>query len=484
MLDAGLLTAILHPPAPTVQKSEKELISVASCTVEDLFNSSHSNIPQTNIQGTLCIPEYQRPYLWSTKELERLINDLEEYFNSTDLAKPLYYLGSIILHQENGKLNVIDGQQRITTLALLQGALGKPTPKVKYDSPISIFNIQENYKFLTNDVNFDRIQNIDLAQLNVTLIVTYNEDDAYTFFETQNTGGVRLTGVDIIKAHHLRVITTRGGQQDHYAQVWESQHEVDTVVECLIKARRWGVLNWKDVPSDRDLKGTKTSIIEDFSERTLNAKNKSGYQYVSLSDDYTRLVLQSSPLAIRQPLANGENFIDYLRVYSELYQRLFRQKDDKEIPDEFYRFDRAIIKQVDGTAFLKEFYEIAMLCYASRFGFTHILEASYWIFRYSYSIRVSNQKTVREDSIPAFIKGGNYLFDHILQSFNHEELMNKLQSFPSGFNTENIEGNTVKSRFIKRVEKYFEFTSGWNWQIEYDTQLKINIKKKTHAANL
>ena len=43
-------------------------------------------------------------------------------------------------------------------------------------------------------------------QIEFTLVITQSEDDAYQFFETQNTGGVRLSGPDIIKAHHLRAI--------------------------------------------------------------------------------------------------------------------------------------------------------------------------------------------------------------------------------------------------------------------------------------
>lgn len=465
---------ILNTQVDNNEKTNQSIKEV-SCSVLDLFKLK---------PGSLAIPEYQRPYLWGHKEVEKLITDLEEHFNDKSANKPMYYMGSIILHSEGSKLNIIDGQQRITTLGLIQAALNKDIPKIKYDSPISIYNIQENYKYLSSEDHIHKIKTIDIAQINVTLIITDNEDDAYTFFETQNTGGVRLTGVDIIKAHHLREITAKGGQQDHYAQIWESQTALETVIECLIKARRWGVLNWIYVPSDRDVKGTKNSIIEEFSERTLPSKEKMGYQNVQLSEDYTKLTMQSSFLAIRQPLANGENFIDYLKVFSQLYYRLFHQSEDKEIPDEYYRFDNELIKTVDGTAFLKEFYEIAMLCYASRFGFNKILEASYWIFRYCYSIRVSNQKTVREDSIPAFIKGGNYVFDHILHSYNHAELIKKLENFNYEFNTDNIEGNTVKNRFISRVDEYFGFKKGWDTKKDFDKQLVINIQKRTHGYNV
>lgn len=65
------------------------------------------------------IPEYQRPYRWGIDECETLWNDiLEIYGNGEDICE--YFLGSIVAHQnENNELEIIDGQQRITTLTLL-----------------------------------------------------------------------------------------------------------------------------------------------------------------------------------------------------------------------------------------------------------------------------------------------------------------------------------------------------------------------------
>jgi hypothetical protein len=456
-------------------------IEVISCTVSELFNS-HNNAIEDKIRGIITIPEYQRPYLWSGKEVDKLVSDLFEHFSS-NISLPKYYLGSIILHRNGDKLNVIDGQQRITTLAIVAHLLKQKSPDIQYYSPVSISNIQKNRRFLDVENYKDKLSKINFDELNITLIVTQSEDDAYTFFETQNTGGVRLTGVDIIKAHHLREVTTKGGQQDYYAQIWECQQNVDTVIEQAIKARRWGYLNWKDVPSDRDIKGTKTSIIEEFSEWTLPSKEKKGFQYVVLSNNYTTSSTQPSYFAIRQPLANGENFIEYLQEFCMLYKRLFLRQDDGEIQDEYYKFNTAIIKVVDGTAFLKEFYEIAVMCYANRFGVSNLLEAAYWIFRYAYSPRVVNQKTVREETIPAFLKG-NYLLDIIVYSFTHEELVKKLKSFTYNTNTDNSTGNTVKRRFIDRVCNYFNITNIESRIGEFDSLLVNAINNKLDGKNI
>ena len=64
----------------------------------------------------LKIPSYQRPYTWSTKSALALFNDIfREYKNN----KNDYRIGSTILHQESENYNIVDGQQRLTTLTIL-----------------------------------------------------------------------------------------------------------------------------------------------------------------------------------------------------------------------------------------------------------------------------------------------------------------------------------------------------------------------------
>ena len=66
----------------------------------------------------LRIPDYQRPYVWTEKETRQLWDDV---IVSKVGAKPEYRIGTIILHNntEDNTLDIIDGQQRLTTLSLL-----------------------------------------------------------------------------------------------------------------------------------------------------------------------------------------------------------------------------------------------------------------------------------------------------------------------------------------------------------------------------
>lgn len=93
-------------------------ISVNKQTVVDLLKSGKDH--------PFLIPEYQRPYAWGDDEVVTLFDDLWEFSlerNSPDGAKT-YFLGSIVSFENaNGEQEIIDGQQRITSLFLLLRAV-------------------------------------------------------------------------------------------------------------------------------------------------------------------------------------------------------------------------------------------------------------------------------------------------------------------------------------------------------------------------
>ena len=69
------------------------------------------------------IPPYQRPYAWTTEETGTLFDDLYEFYR-TETADN-YFLGTIVLIKEEDKshADIIDGQQRLTTLTILFSVL-------------------------------------------------------------------------------------------------------------------------------------------------------------------------------------------------------------------------------------------------------------------------------------------------------------------------------------------------------------------------
>ena len=72
------------------------------------------------------IPEYQRPYAWTEEQVETLFEDLWEFTTISGGAEreSSYFLGSVVSYEnENGEQEIIDGQQRITSLFLLLRAI-------------------------------------------------------------------------------------------------------------------------------------------------------------------------------------------------------------------------------------------------------------------------------------------------------------------------------------------------------------------------
>lgn len=71
-------------------------------------------------KNKFLIPMYQRAYVWDEDECEQLWNDINNFFqNRTNESEEEYFLGSVVMYKENGKQNIIDGQQRTTTLSIL-----------------------------------------------------------------------------------------------------------------------------------------------------------------------------------------------------------------------------------------------------------------------------------------------------------------------------------------------------------------------------
>ena len=71
------------------------------------------------------IPEYQRPYAWTEEQAETLFEDLWDFTVSRGgtKSKESYFLGSVVYCESNGEQEIIDGQQRITSLFLLLRAI-------------------------------------------------------------------------------------------------------------------------------------------------------------------------------------------------------------------------------------------------------------------------------------------------------------------------------------------------------------------------
>lgn len=93
-------------------------IEVNKQSVEELLGSGKYK--------PFVIPEYQRPYAWTDEQVQTLFEDLWDFTatNGGTERDGTYFLGSIVTYEnDNGEQEIIDGQQRITSLFLLLRAI-------------------------------------------------------------------------------------------------------------------------------------------------------------------------------------------------------------------------------------------------------------------------------------------------------------------------------------------------------------------------
>lgn len=170
------------------------------------------------------IPSYQRDFAWEEEgETKELIDDL------LDVDGERYLIGSFVLSKKvdgrgREKLEVVDGQQRLTVLYLLFRVLGLPVAHpLEYESGRESLakadrggdgNEASTYRYLTKYLEDDdrrrRIKS-NLKKTYVLLNFLPPKTDLNNYFETMNGTGVDLSDADLVKASVYQRLAT-GGQ--------------------------------------------------------------------------------------------------------------------------------------------------------------------------------------------------------------------------------------------------------------------------------
>ncbi len=111
--------------------NNNEIFKPENLSVSDIFSFT----------GIYSIPNYQRQYSWVTENLDELWDDLYESFKSN--SNDCYFLGSIVaVDKKNGEHELVDGQQRITTLMIMFNVLYKNFKNINVNNT-AILNVNE-----------------------------------------------------------------------------------------------------------------------------------------------------------------------------------------------------------------------------------------------------------------------------------------------------------------------------------------------------
>lgn len=303
------------------------------------------------------IDYYQREYKWQTKQIVELVSDLttaflEEYqpqHERKDVASyGHYFLGSIVISQPDEKKQIVDGQQRLTSLSLLliylhniqknrtdavsiekmifseeygeksfnldipernecMNALFDGTPYDAVDQVESIQNLIGRYNDIVeafpseiaNDKALPYFVDWLRNKTQLVEITAYADADAYTIFETMNDRGLSLSNTDMLKGYLLASITDT-------AKRAEANKEIKHWL--LSFAKRDSERDTKESEADFFKAWLRAKYAQDIRERKKGAKPEDfdliGTEYhrwvrakddligLNASDDFNRWVRQ------------------------------------------------------------------------------------------------------------------------------------------------------------------------------------------------
>lgn len=234
------------------------------------------------------IPEYQRPYRWTKNECETLWDDVKGVFGNGENIEE-YFLGSIVAFEsKKSELEIIDGQQRITTLTLLFRAFyecfsndaakekrrylegfGKCvwehdldkgldfknchlSSKVIADRDEKILKKLLSEKFTIGDIKgnnsnyaknyiffYEKLEEFKLKdtllwekfckmfltnRLFILLVICDSQESAMTIFNTLNSRGLPLSNADILKGYIYKKVKNK----EKFASEWK---DIETKIE-------------------------------------------------------------------------------------------------------------------------------------------------------------------------------------------------------------------------------------------------------------
>ena len=209
------------------------------------------------------IPSYQRGYRWTEEEVLALLKDLSEYADSKRLAKNIskfYCLQPLVVKKQDSKYEVIDGQQRLTTVFLILKALeqyakdalgveGYTLMHLDYATRTNcetFFKTEAFKEFSDENLDFLHISNayqtiikwLDSPRkkndiFDILLSDTFNaqfiwyeideKENAYEVFRRLNSGKLSLTNSELVKALILNdEDKDESFNQEDVAREWEN----------------------------------------------------------------------------------------------------------------------------------------------------------------------------------------------------------------------------------------------------------------------
>ena len=240
-----------------------------------IYKDADNNIFKTN--KCFQIPLYQRAFAWEDKQLIQLLEDINDSCADEDSK---YYIGSLIVADKGTFYEVVDGQQRLTSLFLLLHCLGVDVEQslefacreksnytlenlsgiLSSSSVIDQDKIQESIisgvKILREELSNHEKYGDDflkkLAHVIMYRIVVPRHTDLNHYFETMNTRGEQLEQHDILKAKLMSYLEGDRAWMSAFSEIWYACSDMSGYVQMNFNKKSRELLfggYWDTVPS-------------------------------------------------------------------------------------------------------------------------------------------------------------------------------------------------------------------------------------------
>ncbi len=212
-------------------------------------------------EETYAIPLYQRNFSWTYDEIEQLLNDVADAFQE---KRDNYYIGTLVVNEENGIFKIIDGQQRTTALNLIALVLKNefdcdrleavrltfPARRKSNENIQKLFTKQKIFEDDENELTRgyrrakDALENVlGERQLDTQSFVDYlfnkviifrsilpKDLDLNLYFERFNSRGEQLEAHEILKAQMMAKFGKDQEMAQKFARIWDACADFDKPV--------------------------------------------------------------------------------------------------------------------------------------------------------------------------------------------------------------------------------------------------------------
>lgn len=436
------------------------------------------SVKQLVTTDNMSIPVYQRPYKWSIKNVNQLLDDILLFKN-----KPAYRLGTIVYQKEKECLNIVDGQQRSITLLLiclaiensnlLQEKINKAkikTPDLNIISKLTFQNIESKNNIRNNYFEIQRrIVDFDeetirffYERCEVVKVILTDISEAFQFFDSQNARGVDLDPHDLLKAFHLREMMDNSTEQERIQTVddWENmelEKLKNTFALYLYRIRNWsdGKSARKFTKNDVDVfKGISHSVEEPYP--FADVYRISHFYIEAYNKDFNRKIdknKMSYPFQLDQIIINGSRFFEMIKHYVTVINAPKLETGNKCAAQEILATLNIYEGRTrTGDKYVRNLFDCAIIYYIDKFGMAEIERAIERIFIWAYTVRLTYH-SVQVASVDNYALKSPFIFKAIKNSLKPNDFLNIKLKVLSG----NDLYNSEKTKDLKTIFKQLNY---------------------------